>query len=232
MTYTLIPGQSHAASEEETLSMIRSVLTEDVQPEPTRKSARKNMPRRVAAPSSAAPKAASVPEEQPRRAAVLPELQAEQPAPAMPKSKRKPLPIRAATVTGLIKSIHDFRPTARHLAIVSTLLLIVVRPHWFVIGAVLICAMAIGAFLTLGADRIWHRVLRRLDRVEAKNPARAAALRAKLDGFAYRWDGFLDMFPDGMVDSLYMPDFQTLGQSEERHTNVMSDRLARMGQEG
>ena len=32
MTYTLIPGQSHTASEEETLSMIRSVLTEDVDP--------------------------------------------------------------------------------------------------------------------------------------------------------------------------------------------------------
>lgn len=227
MTYTLIPGQPHTASEEETLSMIRSVLTEDVQPEPAKKRTQKQVAKRVAE-----PEAAPVAEEQPRRTDAFPDLEAEEPAPAKRKARRARPTINMRVLTRPIAALRAFRPTTRHLAIVSVLLLIVVRPHWFVIGVVLMLAAVIGAFMTLGADRIWHRVLKRLERVEAKDPARATELRTKLDHFAYRWDGFLDLFPDGMVDSLYMPDFQTLGQSEERHTNAMSERLARMGQEG
>ncbi len=213
-------------SEEETLSMIRSVLTEEVPEAPARKSVAQRMTKRAA--PEALPEPAPAPEAPARRASILPDIETEQPVPVKHKRPLFKLP----ALRGTIAKVRAFRPSTRHLAIVSLLLLLVIRPHWFVIGAVLMIAAVTGAFMTLGADRIWHRVMRRLDRIEATDPARANELRGKLDGFAYRWDGFLDLFPDGMVDSLYMPDFQSLGQSEERHTSVMSERLARMGQEG
>ncbi|WP_299142514.1 hypothetical protein [uncultured Tateyamaria sp.] len=228
MTYTLIPGQSHEASEEETMSMIRSLLTED-----------------VAAPAKPAPAKAQAtkPEEAPqafvsrsvgdaprRRATDLPDLQDN--AETAPRKRRLALP----NVTGIIRArlahLRAFRPSTRHLAMVSTLLLLVVRPHWFVIGLVLTIAVVTGAFMTLGADRIWRGVLNWLDRVAARDPARAQQLRVRLDRFACRWDGVLDMFPDGMVDGLYMPDFQGMQDAEAAHIAAMGHRLDRMVQEG
>jgi hypothetical protein len=223
MTYTLIPGKPHDASEEETMLMIRSVLTEDIQPAPAKKTAFRKAVRQAVSEACDAP---AVTDTQPRgRAAAFPALDADTKESAT--GARKSLAPAEA-----IARLRGFRPSTRHLAIVSMLLLVVVRPHWFVIGAVLMLAVVIGSFMILGADRIWHGVLKRLRRIEATNPARAARLRTRLDGFAYRWDGFLDLFPDGMVDGLYMPDFQSMEQSDDRHLRAMSERLDRMGQDG
>ncbi|WP_415401653.1 hypothetical protein [Tateyamaria sp. SN3-11] len=232
MTYTLIPGQSHTASEEETLSMIRSVLTEDTEPTPKRKRARK-----AAAPKAEVQTAFVERSEDPnprRRAEDLPELEQVAEPTQQPRTSRGPglgarlKPLLAAPIA----RVRAFRPTTRHLAIVSVLLLLVVRPHWFVIGAVLMLALVIGTFLILGSDRIWRGVLSVLTRIEARNPARAQELRTKLDGFAYRWDAVLDIFPDGMVDGLYMPDFQAMQEAEEAHAEAVGARLERMMHEG
>lgn len=238
MKYTLIPGESCTASEEETLSSIRSILTENAAPakEDTRPAPAK---RAVSERPSVQPKdtvAADTPRafvERTRDAAPrrrvddLPELEAAENA--------TPRAGGFARIGALVKrpvaSVRGFQPTTRHLALASAALLFVVRPHWFVVGSVLALLLTIGTFLTLGADRVWHGILAWLNRVEARNPARATELRGKLDRFACRWDGILDIFPDGMVDSLYMPDFQAMQQAELDHQTVVSERLDRMVQE-
>ena len=250
MTYSFIPGESHATSEDETLSMIRAVLTEDTTPDAVPNAARKKANRQtnshhVAQATSVEPDASveqddfvefEDPETQARNTAsrgraAFAELEAcEETEPKRRKSRVTSAAARQ--VSKLAERLRAYRPTPRHLAIVSTLLLIVVRPHWFVFGVVLAVVVVVAAFLLLGEDRIWAAVLRRLHRIETKAPERAAELRARLDRFAYRWDSVLDYFPDGMVDGLYMPDFQTLEQAEDRHATAMSERLARMGQEG
>ena len=110
-------------------------------------------------------------------------------------------------------------------------LLVVVRPHWFVIGGLVTIIVVTGLFMTLGAQRIWGTILRYLDRVERKDPVRATVLRYRLDQFACRWDGLLDRLPDGLVDDLYMPDFQDVsGQRAAEAERVAIDRLSRMAE--
>ncbi|WP_299288741.1 hypothetical protein [uncultured Tateyamaria sp.] len=214
MTYTFMPGQSHEVSDEDTMSMIRSVLTEDAPSEPAHKRGVDAIQRAFA------PR---------RRADDLPEIaQQEEERPA--KTHRPLLPTVA--ISQSVARIRAFRPTSRHLAIVSTLLLIVLRPHWFVIAAVLILTLVVGAFLLIGSDRIWRGVVARLAKIGVNDPDRAAHLRARLDRFACRWDAILDMFPDGMVDSLYMPDLQAVEDAEALHAAAVAARMSRMAQEG
>ena len=226
MTYTLIPGQSHDASEEETMSMIRSVLTDDIdlpKEKPTRKA------------KAAAPQVQDAPAPEAfvsRTLTDAPRRRVTDQAPTEPKTARTSPFSLFAPVSRAVQSLRAFRPSTRHLAIVSVALLIVVRPHWFVIGLVLSLAIIVAAFMVLGADRIWGAILARLDRVEATDPARAQHLRTRLDRFAFRWDAVLDLFPDGMVDSLYMPDFQSAKEAEAAHIEAMGQRLDRMVQEG
>ncbi|WP_299602602.1 hypothetical protein [uncultured Tateyamaria sp.] len=226
MKYTLIPGQPHTASEEETMSMIRSVLTDEADTS-------KSQPRNIDVTDMDAPGSQDVaarafiertPPPAPRRRATdLPELEKDTYA-----QKRAGL---FRPLTSMISRVRRFEPKTRHLALASAALLFVVRPHWFVIAAVIAVVLIVATFLTLGADRIWTSVLGWLDRIEMKDHGRAEDLRAKLDTFAYRWDSVLDVFPDGMVDSLYMPDFQSLQQAEAEHQQVVAERLSRMAQE-
>ncbi|WP_147114249.1 hypothetical protein [Tateyamaria sp. syn59] len=226
MKYTLIPGQSHTASEEETMSMIRSVLTDDMdtgpaQPDPMPEAQPRAFVEKTPAP---APR---------RRADDLPDLAV---AEDIPASRARLTSRSAAAVlrpaSALTARIRSFQPTTRHIALALSALLIVLRPHWFIIGAILGVLLVAATFFILGADRIWRGVLAWLDRVEARDPSRAHDLRVKLDTFAYRWDSVLDIFPDGMVDSLYMPDFQAMQRAEIDHQQVVSDRLNRMAHEG
>jgi len=226
MNYTLIPGQSHVASEEETMSMIRSVLTEDG-PE----TAEGVTHTETEAPEGEAPVKAFVERTaQPaprRRANDLPDLGvAEMSEPAAPSRK-----MTAGLFTPVMRAVarlRAFQPTTRHLALVSMALLVILRPHWFVLGLVLGLMLTVAFVMILGTDRIWRGVLTWLTRVEAHDPARAADLRARLDRFACRWDAVLDIFPDGMVDGLYMPDLQAMQHAEAAHAAVVADRLNRM----
>ncbi|WP_299146875.1 hypothetical protein [uncultured Tateyamaria sp.] len=213
MTYTLMPGQSHEISDEDMMSVIRSVLTEDVPSDPAPKRSAKTIHR------------AFTPR---RRTDDLPEIaQQEEERPAKP---RRPV-LRMDALARTVARIRAFRPSTRHLAIVSTLLLVVVRPHWFVIAAVLIVTLVVGVFLLIGSDRIWRGIVARLARIEVANPERAARLRTRLDRFACRWDAILDMFPDGMVDSLYMPDLQEAEDAEAQHADAVAARMRRMAEE-
>jgi hypothetical protein len=233
MSYRLIPGYPDKTSEEETLSMIRSILVEEPAEKP------RVTPRKIVAKGKSAVKRTFVKRVSARLrgAAALPELEAAE-APEPPK--RRPLAevgklISSFSVGGAFQHIYNrfrnFQPTTRHLAIVSTLLLVIVRPHWFVIGIVLALALVIGTFLALGAERIWRAVQAHLRRVEARDPARAVVLRDRLDRFACRWDAILDLFPDGMVDELYMPDLQAMEDADKAHNEAVAARLNRMTQE-
>ena len=65
------------------------------------------------------------------------------------------------------------------------------------------------------------------------NPKLAAiATAVRLDAFAMRWDGLLDYLPEGRVDALYLPDFQSLQVSEKQHQEVVGNRLSRMQASG
>ena len=220
--YTLMPGKPFEGTEEETMQTIRAILTEEIEVPPARPQRKADRAKGfVDRNVGLSPR---------RRASDFPELsaQADVVAPKGPGLFAR-MGEDMATLSGHLTA---FRPTTRHLAIVCTLLLMVVRPQWFVIGGILIAALAIGVCMTVGMERIWRGVLAWIARVEGKNPARGALLRARLDAFACKWDGFLDLFPDGLVDGLYMPDFVGMLDAEERHMQVMSDRLERMTQEG
>lgn len=245
MKYTLIPGQPHAASEEETMSMIRSVLVEVPDAQEAKPSAAaaklvagdadKVAVTTISEDDRPAPEAfvdRTLDQAPRRRVSDLPDLAAPEKAPKGPGLLNRAASVMARPARAAFQSARGFQPTTRHLALASAALLCVVRPHWFVIGAVLIIAVVVGAFLTLGSDRIWHTVLGRLERIKQRDPARAAELTMKLDSFACRWDSVLDLFPEGMVDSLYMPDFQSMLQADIDHQAVVADRLSRMAQEG
>ncbi len=235
MRYEPIPGQPQHATEEETMAIIRAVLTEDEEPKPTRKAERLarqksgsvdvdwNTERRpgeslrsfVARSSGTKPR---------RRADILPKLAEAEPETPQPKRTAQ----LGKMVAPLVRRIRSFRPSTRQLALVCLALLVVVRPHWFVISGALVLACVVGLFLLFGSDRIWRGVVSYLRRVDARDPVRGVLLRERMDRFACRWDGVLDRFPDGMVDGLYMPDLQAMESAEAAHTYAMAQRLARM----
>lgn len=230
MTYTLIPGKPYAASEEETISMIRAVLTDEVGPELDKKSDLRVVSQNVTPSEHDVPQIRARDAAPTRRDAFV-ELRDTDSEPSPTQTSRRNWNV-LRNVARSPFMLTAFRPTIRHLAIVSTLLLVVVRPYWVLFGIVLGVASVVAAFLFLGEGRIWNLFLKRLHRIEAKDPDRALELRTSLDNFAYRWDSILDLFSEGMLDWLCMPDFQSMGYAEERHMAAMSERLARLGQEG
>ncbi|MEL7133467.1 MAG: hypothetical protein AAGK77_13765, partial [Pseudomonadota bacterium] len=214
MKYTLIPGRSHQASDEETMSVIRSVLTEEIEtpkkPTNVGPAQTKAAPKVESAPTR--PFVERTPPPAPRRRGTddLPELSAASDIP----QKSRPRARLASNVLRALGQMRRFQPTPRHLAIASAALLFALRPHWFLLGAIFVLLLITSVFLILGSERIWRGVQLWLDRIDARDSARAASLRHALDRFAWRWDSILDLFPDGMVDGLYMPDFQGMQQAE------------------
>ena len=244
MTYEPIPGKPHNPSEEETMSVIRSVLTELEEPAPSRKARRAERKAQAFGQVNPPTPAPSSDEEQPRafvertmakterrRASDLPELN-DAPVEDAPKPRKAQTPKTVGMIGSHLRAVaakvRAFRPTTRHIALLSMALLVVLRPHWFVITGVLVVALFVGTFLILGSDRIWRAVIGWLNHVEVRNPDRATRLRDRLDRFACRWDAILDVFPDGMVDGLYMPDLQAMQDADEAHTQAMAARLNRM----
>lgn len=105
------------------------------------------------------------------------------------------------------------------------------KPLWLVIPILMVVLFIIGLFYFAGAARVWAGLLLALHRMDKTNPRRSQRLRAGLDRFAMRWDRLLDWFPERLVESLYMPDFQALAMADDRHTQVMSARLQRLAEE-
>ena len=233
-----IPGQPQHATEEETMSVIRSVLTAQDGPAPSRRETRAQQAAARAAMMSGrngetSPGAFVEPTREPKRRRadnlpVLQEIVEPQVSTKRAKRARRSVSLAARAVSSGVARLRAFRPTTRHLALASLALLVALRPNWFVVTGVLAVALIVGAFMFLGSDRIWRIVLAHVARVDGRNPARAALLRTRLDRFACRWDAILDFFPDGMVDGLYMPDLQAMQDGEEAHTEAMAARLERM----
>ena len=151
----------------------------------------------------------------------------------LPEGVEKPM-TRLRTpewVTEAVARVLAYRPTARHLALVTLALIVVLRPWVVVSFSLLLAGSLIGTFLFLGADRFWRKLLTVISWVGARHPQVAVDMRMALDRAALRWDAFLDRFPDGWVDGLYMPDFRALAQADELHAAAMTARLERLRDE-
>lgn len=199
MGYTLIPGKTHeVGTAEETLEMVRSVLSEDLSRMDENGTddvtsggkQRKSAERFVDIGKSAEDEISFESEKLSRR-----------------------------------------RPIIRLIALTAVLTLAYVRPTWVIVPLLLVTAFVAGLFAFLGAERIWTGVFRWLKRIEGRDPERARRMCKRLDVIAYRWDGFLDLFPASMTGPLYMPNFQSAISVAERHEAVLADRYARLQQE-
>jgi hypothetical protein len=126
----------------------------------------------------------------------------------------------------------QFQPSRKLIALTVFLAVLVLRPHWVFLSMVLTLFVIMGAFVFLGADKVWRTVVRSLHFFAGRSPERAQRLVKGLDEFALRWDGFLDRFPDGIVDGLYLPDFQSLMDAQDQHDAVVDARLSRLQAEG
>ena len=122
----------------------------------------------------------------------------------------------------------SYRPSRKLIAWGVVAALVVLFPHVFVIGAIVMVCIIGGSFAVFGSDAVWGRAMRGFSRFASYAPDRAARVAARLDAFALRWDSFLDRFPDGSVDGLYLPDLQAQAKANDHHDAIMSERLARM----
>lgn len=132
---------------------------------------------------------------------------------------------------GLKARILGYRPTRRHIVLGAIVLLALFRPWLLVALMQLPIVIVTGLYLAFGYDRFWSGVLRLYQRYEARSPEKAQRLLRRMDGFALRWNTVLDRFPDGLVDGLYLPDLNSLLETEARHNAAVEDRFARMRDE-
>lgn len=122
----------------------------------------------------------------------------------------------------LVARIRAYRPTAAHLLLALIIVLMLLR-SWLVIGLLFLSVFILaGIFFVAGYDRVWQGVFRAHLWYAKRRPARATVLYARIDRFAVRWDAVLDLFPEGTVDGLYLPDFAT---AEARHDKALERRL-------
>ncbi len=103
--------------------------------------------------------------------------------------------------------------------------IVIVRPDWIFLGILMWAVFVVGAFLLVGADRIWRAISWAAKRRATKAPDKGAKLYAWLESVADRWDRVLDCFPDGMVDTLYMPDFANFEPPKAAHKARVEAKL-------
>lgn len=141
-------------------------------------------------------------------------------APQAPRA-RKP-----GRIAALKARIFGYRPTPKHVLWAIAALVIFFRPWLVFTIIVLFAALLVSVFLIMGYEGFWRRVILSVRWYEARRPEKGAQVRAKLDAFAMRWDAILDMFPEGTVDALYLPDLNDIAEAEERHDAAMERRLS------
>ena len=160
-----------------------------------------------------------------------PKVKAAFTAPAEPEAAPK----NAIQKTPLSARLRDKLPQRLrpvHVMLALSLLAVFLRPMWvFMIVCVTVLA-GIGIAKLFGGDRIWGLLLARFNRMAERHPKRAKRIAARVDRAADVWDAILDRFPDGMVDGLYLPDFQALRSGDDRHAAAMDARLADMHRAG
>lgn len=206
MSLKPIQGTSHpVGSESETLSAIRSALTE-VDPEVEAKTKGTGYTKR---------KLEVVPRVS--KATLFAPLEKDDSA-APKRAARKPIKL-PKTPRGLLKR--------KYIVLGALIAAIVWKPVWALI-AVLSLMLVFGLLLVgVGAETLWRGVMLAMHQTARKDQAKAVRMRQRLDAFAVKWDRFLDRFPDGSVDSLYMPDFQVISQEEALHEARLREEIRR-----
>ena len=175
-------------------------------------------------------KAQAVSAQQPAPVTSAPAAVEPQPAPPPAASPQGPVarPEKDGVLAKAKARVLGYRPTPKHMMIAAVVLLVLFRP-WLVVSLVLLSILAVVAtFLILGYDGFWKKSIGLARWYARRRPSRAAELHRKLDDFAYRWDAFLDRFPEGTVDGLYLPDFEELAVADDRHAEAMDRRLAQL----
>lgn len=125
--------------------------------------------------------------------------------------------------------LKSYRPKVAHVTIAALLVLVLFRP-WLMVGlAVTALFLLIVSLLILGYDGFWKSVMSVSRWYASKRPSEAGEMHARLERFAAKWDAFLDNFPDGTVDGLYMPEFENFTHRDERHDAMMAQRLKSLG---
>ncbi|MBB3993114.1 hypothetical protein GGR95_000742 [Sulfitobacter undariae] len=233
--------------DESSLEAIRSILTEEIAPKPRRGL-------RLGGGSDAEPEAVSKPRSKADIFPPLqrPITQAEEdlrteaaprsrfslrrkPKAAKPKAIPKPKAQKAIPAAprdsanigdGLISRLKGYRPKPAHIALACLVLFTVFRPWLMAAILFLMVFTVVGVFLVLGYDGFWQAALKIGRWYANRRPERAVELHARLDRFALKWDAFLDRFPDGTVDSLYLPDFGEIATADDRHSEAVERRLA------
>ena len=114
----------------------------------------------------------------------------------------------------------------------SLALIAVIRPLWLFTPFLLTLFAFLGAIVLFGAGRTWRAVMRVFKLFVRQSPEKAHRFAKRMDRVALRWDGFLDRFPEGSVDGLYLPDFQSIQDVEKQHDVAVDARLSRMQAEG
>ena len=243
---------SEAELDADSLSAIRSILTEEERPIP-----RKRVQRSERANAEAAPEEAPVF----RKSDAFPLLESAEAAeadegagmamtklrrgfsfrrktaePKRTKPKSTASARRASAAAGegngLMDRIRAYRPTVAHIVLACLALFVLMRP-WLVVGLLILSVIVlIGVFLITGYDGFWQGVVKISRWYARRRPSRAAAIHARLDRFAVRWDSILDRFPEGTVDALYLPDFGDLAQADARHGEALDRRLAGLNEKG
>jgi hypothetical protein len=131
-------------------------------------------------------------------------------------------------VDQLKAKIMGYRPTPKHIAVAAVVLLVLFRP-WLVLGLLFLTAFIIvGVFLILGYDGFWRQIMRLSRWYAGRHPSRSKEIHRRLDSFAMKFDAFLDRFPEGSVDGLYLPDFGDIAEAEARHDEALDRRFDKL----
>lgn len=121
--------------------------------------------------------------------------------------------------------------TPARISLVAAALAIVMFPAT-VFLLIVLAAFLVGCTVVLmGSDAVWAKLRAGIEWYCRRNPERRDEVYDRLDDIAVAWDNFLDRFPEGSVDGLYMPDFANLEELERQHEATVSDRLERMHQQ-
>jgi len=229
MTTPETPQPASDASELDpnSLAAIRDLLsTEDpVEPQPVeeREQAKAALSQATAAaPAAESKRARLVPLSPQAHTTAKPQKAAKKPR------VKKPKPEGGGMVDQLKAKILTYRPSVKHVVLASLALLILFRP-WLMLGLLFLSAFIVtGIFLILGYDGFWHRVMAVARWSARKHPSRSAEMHRKLDNFAMRFDAFLDRFPEGSVDGLYLPDFGDVAAADARHDEALDRRFDKL----
>lgn len=148
-----------------------------------------------------------------------------------PKVRRPSRLIAAAKRLGAIVATHIRRflnrPDAPRLIAISVLAFIVVTWPGFIIGMFATAALvALIVYLSLGPDRVAMFAVERYQRLKARDPDRAEALRARAAAISRRLTSWLDRLPDSWTAGLYLPEFEEPAEPSEKMRNDPFERLA------